>query len=94
MEEVAANATNASRLAGDAKEKARYGATIVLDSVAAIGVVKQQSENLKQSLSGLGGQAEAIGQIMGVITDIADQTNLLALNAAIEAARAGDARCV
>ena len=91
VEEVAANATNASRLAGDAKEKARHGATIVLDSVAAIGVVKQQSENLKQSLSGLGGQAEAIGQIMGVITDIADQTNLLALNAAIEAARAGDA---
>ena len=36
-------------------------------------------------------QAEVIGQIMGVIADIADQTNLLALNAAIEAARAGDA---
>jgi methyl-accepting chemotaxis protein len=31
-----------------------------------------------------------IGQIVGVIRDIADQTNLLALNAAIEAARAGD----
>ena len=36
-------------------------------------------------------QAEGIGQIMGVIADIADQTNLLALNAATEAARAGDA---
>jgi len=39
----------------------------------------------------LGTQAEGIGQIMNVISDIADQTNLLALNAAIEAARAGDA---
>ena len=39
----------------------------------------------------LSGQAEGIGQIMGVISDIADQTNLLALNAAIEAARAGEA---
>jgi methyl-accepting chemotaxis protein len=36
-------------------------------------------------------QAQGIGQILNVISDIADQTNLLALNAAIEAARAGDA---
>lgn len=36
-------------------------------------------------------QAQGVGRIMTVITDIADQTNLLALNAAIEAARAGDA---
>ncbi|GKT21909.1 Chemotaxis methyl-accepting receptor like protein, partial [Aduncisulcus paluster] len=39
----------------------------------------------------LGQQADSIGHIMSVITDIADQTNLLALNAAIEAARAGEA---
>jgi methyl-accepting chemotaxis protein len=39
----------------------------------------------------LGKSAGSIGQVMGVINDIADQTNLLALNAAIEAARAGDA---
>ena len=39
----------------------------------------------------LGQQADSIGHILSVISDIADQTNLLALNAAIEAARAGDA---
>ncbi|MEL7641784.1 MAG: methyl-accepting chemotaxis protein [Solidesulfovibrio sp.] len=81
----------AARLAEDAREKARDGAAVVSDSVAAIGAVQELSAALKQSLASLGGQAEAIGRIMGVISDIADQTNLLALNAAIEAARAGEA---
>ena len=35
--------------------------------------------------------AETIGQIIGVIDEIAFQTNLLALNAGVEAARAGEA---
>ena len=35
--------------------------------------------------------AERIGEIIGLIAEIAAQTNLLALNATIEAARAGDA---
>jgi methyl-accepting chemotaxis protein len=91
VEEVATNAARAARLAGDAREKARDGASVVADSVAAIGTVQELSEALKESLGHLGGQAEAIGRIMGVISDIADQTNLLALNAAIEAARAGEA---
>jgi methyl-accepting chemotaxis protein len=59
--------------------------------VAGIGEVQTQALGLKQDMSTLGQQAQAIGQIMQVIEDIADQTNLLALNAAIEAARAGDA---
>jgi len=37
------------------------------------------------------GSARQIGQIIGVIDEIAFQTNLLALNAGVEAARAGDA---
>jgi methyl-accepting chemotaxis protein len=42
-------------------------------------------------MASLGQEAQSIGQVVGVINDIADQTNLLALNAAIEAARAGEA---
>jgi methyl-accepting chemotaxis protein len=37
------------------------------------------------------GSSRQIGQIIGVIDEIAFQTNLLALNAGVEAARAGDA---
>jgi methyl-accepting chemotaxis protein len=39
----------------------------------------------------LAADAEAIGEVIRLINDIASQTNLLALNATIEAARAGDA---
>ncbi len=44
-----------------------------------------------QTIEGLAGSANKIGEIIGLINDIAAQTNLLALNATIEAARAGEA---
>jgi methyl-accepting chemotaxis protein len=53
--------------------------------------VASQVESLRRSMDELGAEAEGVGRVVEVITDIADQTNLLALNAAIEAARAGDA---
>jgi methyl-accepting chemotaxis protein len=42
-------------------------------------------------MSELGGAANRIGEVIGLIQAIAGQTNLLALNATIEAARAGEA---
>ena len=43
------------------------------------------------AMDGIEQSSRQIGQIIGVIDEIAFQTNLLALNAGVEAARAGDA---
>jgi len=89
--EVAKSAGASAELAEQAKLKAQHGAELVGQVISTINSVKEQAVGLKNDMTQLGTQAEGIGQIMNVISDIADQTNLLALNAAIEAARAGDA---
>jgi len=89
--EVARNAGQAAESSVSARGQAQEGAGIVSKAVAAIKLVHASAEDLQKNMKELGQQAEAIGQVMNVISDIADQTNLLALNAAIEAARAGEA---
>ncbi len=84
MEELAAtvrqnsgNAQEANSLAAAATLSAMSGGDIAGKAVAAMGKIEDSSQQ--------------IGDIVGLIQDIAFQTNLLALNAAVEAARAGDA---
>lgn len=89
--EVAKNAADAAQTAVGSHAQATDGSSVVADVVTAILQVQTQSNEMKVDMGLLGQQAEGIGQILNVISDIADQTNLLALNAAIEAARAGDA---
>jgi len=89
--EVARNASQAAESTDSARRQAGAGSIVVSQVVAGIGTMQTVSLSLKQDMGQLGRQAEGIGQVMNVISDIADQTNLLALNAAIEAARAGDA---
>lgn len=89
--DVARSASDAAKAADSSSDKAQRGARIVDEVVMSIGQVHERTENLSVQMAELGNQAESIGRVMNVISDIADQTNLLALNAAIEAARAGDA---
>ena len=51
----------------------------------------EEANRTSEMINGLSHAAEKIGDVVGIIQDIAGQTNLLALNATIEAARAGDA---
>ena len=89
--EVAKNASQASRQSEGTRTKAQEGEDLVRRVVGSITRVNTISQELQCSIQSLGQQAESVGKVMNVISDIADQTNLLALNAAIEAARAGEA---
>jgi methyl-accepting chemotaxis protein len=53
--------------------------------------MQEQVEAISQRSLKLGERSQKIGDVVGLIEQIAEQTDLLALNAAIEAARAGDA---
>lgn len=89
--EVARSASATSENAEKAKLKAQDGARLVEEVSIAVQSIRNAAGQMTDSMHSLGEQAQSIGAIMAVISDIADQTNLLALNAAIEAARAGEA---
>ncbi len=89
--EVAKNAEEAAITARQAREQADDGSKTVLELVSMIGAIREKAASLREDITVLGREAQGIGTVIGVISDIADQTNLLALNAAIEAARAGEA---
>ena len=73
----AGNAQEANQLAAAASVAAENGGEIAMRAVTAMGKIEDSSRQ--------------IGDIVGLIQEIAFQTNLLALNAAVEAARAGEA---
>ncbi|MFN4163053.1 MAG: methyl-accepting chemotaxis protein [Ferrovibrio sp.] len=77
VKQNADNAQAADRLSGEARGTAHRGGEVVGNAVSAMNSIEQS--------------AQKIGDIVGLIDEIAFQTNLLALNASVEAARAGDA---
>ena len=77
VRKTAEGARQARDVAGRTRSDAERSGEVVRQAVAAMSEIEQSSRQ--------------VGQIIGVIDEIAFQTNLLALNAGVEAARAGDA---
>jgi len=77
VNKTASGARQASDVVQAARGDAEKSGVVVRDAVSAMTAIETSSSQ--------------IGQIIGVIDEIAFQTNLLALNAGVEAARAGDA---
>ena len=76
IKQATENAEHTSQVAISANQKASDGNVILQNTIKAMGQIEMSSRK--------------IGEIIGVIDEIAFQTNLLALNAAVEAARAGE----
>ncbi len=77
VKETAVGARQAGSVVAETMTEAERSSKVVDQAVDAMGQIQDSSRQ--------------IGQIIGVIDEIAFQTNLLALNAGVEAARAGDA---
>ena len=77
IRKTAEGAVHARDVVGSAKKQAETSGAVMQDAIAAMSAIEDSSRK--------------IGQIIGVVDEIAFQTNLLALNAGVEAARAGEA---
>ncbi len=90
VQEVAANVQETAAAARDSQAKVSQSNTNINQSMLATTRVVEAVQASNSTIDQLNRSIAKIGDITGVIADIASQTNLLALNAAIEAARAGE----
>jgi len=91
LNDVAATTAKASALSQQVDASAASGRNVVEETAKSIDQIKAGVEETLGVMGRLEKSSAQIGEIVGLIEDVADQTNLLALNAAIEAARAGEA---
>jgi twitching motility protein PilJ len=91
MSAVSSDADNSAKVAQQSMEIAQKGAQVVRNTIGSMENIRETIQETSKRIKRLGESSQEIGDIVGLITEIADQTNILALNAAIQASTAGDA---
>ena len=91
MSAVSNDADNSAQVAQQSVEIAQKGAQVVRNTIGSMENIRETIQETSKRIKRLGESSQEIGDIVGLITEIADQTNILALNAAIQASTAGDA---
>ncbi len=91
MENVTKEAAESAEVARQSMEIAQKGAGVVRETIGSMESIRETIQETSKRIKRLGESSQEIGDIVGLITEIADQTNILALNAAIQASTAGDA---
>ena len=91
IDQVSANAAESAGVAERSVSIASNGAKVVQNTIHGMDTIREQIQDTSKRIKRLGESSQEIGDIVGLINDIADQTNILALNAAIQASMAGDA---
>ena len=88
---VSHDADNSVSVAAQSMDIAQKGAQVVRNTIGSMEKIRENIQETSKRIKRLGESSQEIGDIVGLITEIADQTNILALNAAIQASTAGDA---
>ncbi|WP_297804073.1 PAS domain-containing methyl-accepting chemotaxis protein [uncultured Brevundimonas sp.] len=90
LEETAAALDEITATVQRSAEGARQASTAAVEARAETERSGEVMQKAQTAMDGISRRSAEIGDIIGVIDEIAFQTNLLALNAGVEAARAGE----
>ena len=91
VQQVSKNASTSAEVAQKSVDIAHKGAQTVSRTIDGMDNIREQIQETSKRIKRLGESSQEIGNIVGLIDEIADQTNILALNAAIQASSAGEA---
>ncbi len=88
--QIAANAESVAKIAENSDTTGRQGMESILASIQIMEDIRETTKDNAKKIVSLSERSQKIGDVLGIIKEIAGETHLLALNASIEASSAGE----